>query len=213
MGLFDRAIWGVWGWLGGLLNKWSFSPDKPTVPGQSFADWSASVPDGSFVAVHELENPGDAVSDGIEAAEEGYWSHIISGKWGPLCFEAIEPCFSLSPISKYNDPKKFQLVAFVADLTPEEVANLRMFFTGQLGKPYPVQEIVHDACPLVPGVSDAYDCSGSMSKGWQACVPHIRVFPAAKDKCPQDVFPQEVFNTCYPQTEVFKIVPWNVKLP
>ena len=213
MGLFDGAIRGVWGWIGGLFDWWTPSPDKPAVPGQSFDDWSAQVTDGSFVAVHELENPGDAVSDGIEAAERGYFSHIIAGKWGPICFEAIDPCFSLTSISKYNDPKKFQLVAFVADLTMEEVANLRMFYTGQLGKPYPIRQIIHDACPLVPGLSNAYDCSGSTAKGWQTCVPHIRIFPITKDKCPQDVFPQEIYNTCEPQTAVFKMLPWNVKLP
>ena len=212
-GLFDRAIRGVWGWLGGITGWWSPSPDKPTIPGQSFDAWAAQIPDGSFIAVHQLESKDDAASDGIEAAENGYWGHIISGKYGSNCFEAIEPCFSLSPLSKYNDPKKYQLVAFVADLTPGEVVNLRMFYAGQLGKPYPIREIVHDAFPPVPGVNDDFDCSGGTSKGWQKCVPRIRIFPAAKDSRPQDVFPQEIYNTCEPQTAVFKMLPWNVKLP
>lgn len=217
MGIFDVAIRGVWGFLKAWFGNGAPSPDKPTIPSQDFAAWKASLPDGCFIAVHKLtpagskDNVAVATSDGINAAEQGYWSHVISGKYGDNCFEAILPCFSLTPLSAYNDPSQFQLVAFVFDLTAEEVAQLRMFYASQLGKPYPIREIVHDAIPIVPSVTNGNDdCSGTTAVAWQKCVPRFRIFPSEMDSRPQDVTPQQIYNWCYHDIANCKVIPWNV---
>jgi hypothetical protein len=215
MGLFDKFFDGIGGWIMGMLGKY-VSPNKPTVPGQSFDEWKAQLPDGTFFLVHKLI--ADGVTEGIEATEGtkgakvGYWSHVASIKIGDAIIEAISEGLVWQNIDKYNDPKMYQLVAFVLPLTTDEVFNLKVWLASRVGTPYPIQEIAHDALPLIPGVKYEWDCSGATATSHKYCAPRFRIFPVEKDNCPEGVTPQEIYDECEPQAEVCKMIPWNVVL-
>lgn len=203
--MFSKLIRGLLGFFGLIEKTLVFKKSD-------FNEFARSLAPGSIICLHKRQHC-DGLTDGIEAASNSAYSHVLnylgqsSGFEGILheIIEEIAEGFKCQSLDKYNSDD-YQLIAFIFPITPREFMLLRASFAKWKDTPYDIQGIVHQAIPIIPDDPTKKYCSNVTTQCWMI-ENHIRDI-VKKNVNPLDATPGDIFNGCYPNLEC-KITRFN----